>query len=366
MWKKDRLAIVLLLAAFALMGAECTPIHKKNTEEKRLPDRADISASGLVRTYYNTATTPKEMTELKIPEGTKFDDNELTVNFDMGGGATVVTDVRARLLLAPPKSGDALAPEIQGRIISPTGLAGAWQGLPYSLSSSTYDPQVQIAYTSTFDGELTGGTWKIQLRDPIDDDDGRMLFRNGTLVLNRGTVSTTPSLNSQGTVTLDVNTTNWGILPETASPRSKADFGYVGIERASVFEFSIAGAAANGCTGLSYHMNIEMTSAGSEEDLSYVLMSPNGGWVSSDFPTPAISFDLPNGNKLVEFDILVNAGTTSWGSGFPLLGADTSGTWTLAVWDNKVDNIVYRASPDGESAAAINVGESWTLQVFGE
>ncbi|MCF6227312.1 MAG: hypothetical protein L3J82_01435 [Planctomycetes bacterium] len=368
MWNKDRLAVVLLLASFALMGAECTLIHQKTAKEKRLPDRADVSANGLVRTYYNTATMPSKMTDLKIPEGTSFDDNELTVNFEMGGGTTVVTDVRARLMLIPPKSGDALASEIQGRIISPTGLSGAWQDLPYSLESDSYDPQVQLVYTSVFDGELTGGTWKIQLRDPVDDKDGRMLFRNGTLILNRGTASTTPALNSQGSVTLDVNTTNWGVFPEINSPRAKADIGFVGIDRASIFEFSIAGAAV--CTGLSYQMNVEMTSAGSEEDLSYVLISPNGGWIMSDFPTATTSFTLPNGNKLAEFNILVNASTASWGSGFPLLGADTSGTWTLAVWDNKEDNIVYRASPDGEfnngTSSVISVGESWTLEVFGE
>lgn len=358
MWKRDQLSVVLLLAAFALMGAECTPIHQKETEDKRLPNRADISPNGLVRTYYDTASTPSRMTRIKIPEGKKFDDNELTVNLGMGG-TLPVTEVRVRLAIQPPSAGKAGDVDLQARVIRPDGLTGAWQGISL-VNGSVLKSQVEFAYVNDLDGGTdTSGNWKIQIRDNIDDDDGRCIFRNATLILNGGGVSGTG-----GTDEVATATGSFGSLPEIEGGQSIQDWGFVGVNRMRVNQFTLANAGV--CAGISLSFSLKHSDVGEPNDKVQVLViAPDGAWsvFTPDFSGLTSIYELAGVFKIStgSFD----SDNTLAGSSFEFLGSATSGTWTVAMWDSVNDSEIFEASADSANAAgtAIVPNTDWTLTV---
>lgn len=181
---KDKLALLLLLTVFALLGADCrAPWEDDDVKERPLPQRA-FASSPLLRAYYDMRTFPEEMRELKIPEGDDFDDEHLTVQFDMGGSVSV-TEVRTHLYLMPPKSADFNDCELVVRCVAPDGTASAWKPLDVQ-QAATWQPQVEVSFLYEFDGINSDGTWRVQIKDYLGDGDGRCLFRNGSLHINRG------------------------------------------------------------------------------------------------------------------------------------------------------------------------------------
>ncbi|MHC4840930.1 MAG: hypothetical protein ACYTDT_08255 [Planctomycetota bacterium] len=359
MWKKDRLAIVLFLAAFALVGAECTPIHNSDPDEKRLPDRADISANGLVRSYYNTATTPSKMTGIKIPEGTKFEDDELTVELDMGG-AVAVTEARVRLNIQPPKSVSGGEVEMQGRLIRPDGTIGSWQNLALK-TGTTIKSQVELVYTNELDGGTTSGRWKVQLRDYVDDDDGRCLFRNATLILNLGGVVGSGGTTEVATVSAAAG--KFGSLPEVEGGRSTQDWGHVGTDRMLINEFTLTNAGI--CTGVTLSFSLKHSDSDDPLDnVQVIVIAPDGAWdtYTPDF-TGGTVYELTGFFKISTGALGSSNGTTSLGNSFEFLGSPTSGVWTVGIWDSVVDSPKFEASPDSTDGTVIIPATDWSLSV---
>jgi hypothetical protein len=339
--RKDSLILLLMLAVFALVGADCQAPWDNDDEEKDpLPERA-LASSSLVRAYYETRTIPKGMRELKIPEGNDFEDDELTVEFDMAGAETV-TEVRTHLYLAPPVKSSFADCDLVVRCISPEGTTSSWKEIDIEISD-TVDPQAEVAFLFEFDGELSDGTWKIQIRDNLEDDDGRCVFRNGSLHINRGEDST-PGGAANETVFLDAANGNYGALPERHGGRVPFDVGDFGASKMlrNDFTFTSSFFVQSIIITMSFYVNDDADFA---NRTSFVIVAPSGNWISfviGDEPLDSIELDTVT--KLNTYTFGLSSPPT--GTLMSLNGEPSAGNWTLYLVDTQEDGNVTVVTTD--------------------
>ncbi len=217
--------LAVLLTSFALLGAEC---GNNEPDEDPLPKRAG-AATPFMRTYYQTQTFPRNMKAIKIPEGPDFEDDELSISFSMGGNE-LVTDIDAGITVGGP--GDPPLYDLQCRLISPTGVTSSWKEVDIA-TGDIYVPKAQVPFSYEFDGLNSTGKWKLELRDPIQDNDGRLYFRNATLRINDGESSTIRGTadNTSETITLSTAQSRFDILPESDGGSFTGDFGVFGVKK---------------------------------------------------------------------------------------------------------------------------------------
>lgn len=339
---KDRFVVILLLTMFALMGAECqAPWEDDDDEEKRLPDRA-LASSPLLRAYYDMRDFPRKMTDLKIPEGDDFEDDHLTVSFGMGGGETV-TSVRTHLYLIPPKGTAMTDVELRCRCVAPNGTTSSWKVVD-AADSATLNPQAEVTFDFEFDGLISDGTWKIQLKDPIEDDDGRAVFRNASLHINAGLAAGVGGANTE-TVTLDADEGRYSEVPELKGSRAPFDLGDFGVAKMLRNDFVFTG-------GSFFVTSIDLViSTNADDDIgvagdsAVMVVSPSGNWMAFALPEDA-SEDLTLGSlKLQTFRF--SLGTIGNGPLMNLNGEPSAGTWSLYIMDLKVDNRKWFVSTEG-------------------
>lgn len=354
---RDRLTLLALISAFTLVAA-CELPWENEKEEKRLPDRAP-AANGLLRHYYDTLTFPYEMTNIKIPEGDKFDEKEIKLNFPMGGGE-VIDDVRIRLYVLP--SGDLQEgfPDVQAKVIAPDGTASAWTEV--SFISGTGDAKIvdlnaELHFANEFDGVDSDGDWEIQLRDPIRDEDGRCILRNATLRLNLGL----PGGGTAGTETQTVALIDgpYGArLPELEAPRVKFDLGYIGTNKPLRFTFTFATSFNVQAFQLTWNIRSKLGGDASQ-DVFFYIISPSGGWwcPSTEAIAAASSLDDPSGgttDKYSNFIFSMDRATIGIGDRFPFLGEPSAGDWVVLFFDNKKDGIGhFYTDVDGVAPGAL-------------
>lgn len=359
--RKDRLVLVLLLTMFALLGAECRSIGLKDDEDKRLPSRA-LAASPLLRTYYDTLTTPSDMDDIKIPEDHDdlTENGPLEVKYDMGGSA-VITDVRTRMRICGPVGKDITACDLQCRMISPNGTASGWKNVDFATEDNI-DTQVEVYFRNEFDGLISDGTWRVELRDGVDDNDGRCVFRNGTLRLNFGEAA--PGGAANETQLLALTADGYTSLPEIGGARDNADWGQYGANawlRVS-FVFTTSFTVRGFVVSFSIH-----SFAGFEIDthLWLGLIAPSGGW----FMFQVLEAD---GDQVELYDESL---VTTWTVGldtttyppesFHLRGEPSAGTWTLVLWDTGIDSNKAYLSHDGSVASTLSPNMPASLQLTG-
>lgn len=344
--RKNRLVLLLLLGSFALMGADCSMFggDDDDDDEPPLPDRA-IASSPLLRAYYNTRTFPKGMKELKIPEDKDLLDEEgpLTVEFGMGGTATI-TSVHTHLLLAPPKSGSFTGSELQCRCIAPNGTKSGWKPIDVDISGKI-DMQAEVAFLYEFDGLISDGTWKIELKDALDDEDGRCLFRNGSLHINQG--FGTPGGAANETQTLTAAQGLYGQLPERSGTRMPADFAAFGINTMlrNDFTFTTSFYVTQATLRVSFYY---YAPAEVESDVLFVLVSPSGNWLAGGLPDDSATYE----EIAVSADLSLRTYTLVLGSlpAGPMLnlnGEPSAGTWSLYLADTKLDGNSISVTTDG-------------------
>lgn len=350
--RKDRLVLVLLLTMFALLGAECRLIGvKDDDEEKRLPNRA-LAASPLLRTYYDTLSTPSGMTDLKIPEDKDMldEDGPLEVQFDMGGSA-VITDVRARIRVAPPAGVSIEDCEIQARIVSPNGTAGPWKSIDM-LNSQMDRTQAEVVFLNEFDGLISDGRWTLELRDAVDDNDGRCVFRNATLRLNLGEAA--PGGAANETQTLPLTSTSYTSMPEVRGVRDEYDWGHFGMGAVLQAQFTFTTSFT--VRGFSLTLNILFDDGSQlDGDLVVGLIAPSGGWMlmAHDF-TGASTGAAPFSEKWTLSTFTVAESTTTYlAESFPLRGEPSAGTWTVVVWDLSQDQNIMLLQKDAAVGVAV-------------
>jgi hypothetical protein len=374
--RKDRLVLILLLSVFALMGADCRLISEKEDREVRLPDRAP-AANPLLRTYFSTITTPAGMSErdtssddeddwidVRIPEDKDLikKDGPLSLAFDMGGGATV-NDVRCRLRIAPPKSGQGANCEVQCRIRAPNGVRSGWKDVDFA-TDTLIDPQVEVVFLNEFDGFTSDGAWLIELQDSVDDNDGRCLFRNATLRINLGEPTAGGGANE--TATLALGSSAYTYIPEMVGSRDKGDWGDFGMQRPLRVPFVFANAPFR---VRSFALRISVLinqGVGADEDLYAIIVAPSGGWLSFRLTADLAleTLDL-GGPKLVTYDIAADS-AAPFGESFFFRGEPSNGVWTLALWDTKVDsNIAYLSKDAVAAGPAANPNSAATLTLAG-
>jgi subtilisin-like proprotein convertase family protein len=340
---KDRLFLALLLSCFALMGFGCDE-PADNPGEGKMPDRAD-AANPLLRHYFDTNTFPAEMAAWKIPEGDEFKDETLEMNFSMGGGEPI-TDVRVRVFLVPPDRQSDSAPEVRLRVIAPDGTTSAWEEVFFVTGNGgdgLVDHNAEVVFANEFDGIISTGSWKVQLRDPVEDEDGRCLLRNATLRLNGGLPM--GSLTGSETVVLPLDVGPYDErLFEISSPRSNGDIGFVGVKKPLELAFTFTNAFA--VRRIQFVLTVRRSQEAAIEDVAVCVTSPSGGWFV--FRLSAASTQGTEGDPTTfqangfawntrAFDF--NSGSPLWGSRMPFLGEPSAGTWRIYLWDNSKDGV---------------------------
>ncbi|MBX3472819.1 MAG: hypothetical protein KF754_00345 [Planctomycetes bacterium] len=343
--RKDRLVLVLLLTMFALLGAECRSIGQKDAEERKLPKRA-LAAGPLLRTYYDTITTPAGMYDIKIPED-KDDlakNGPLTIEFEMAG-LTVVTDVRCRMRIAPPESGNGADCELQCRIVAPDGTTSTWKDVDFA-SDELINPGVEMIFLNEFDGLTAAGLWKIQLKDAVDDKDGRCVFRNGTLRINFG-LEGNPTNPANETATLALNSTSYTYLSEHRGVRDLGDWGYFGLDvRPLRADFSFTGTSF---FVRSFSLTLSIFARDSIDlsaDLYMLLVAPNGAWQFMRPDTNSTTASFQYGSQRLTTLVFNFGGSAITAPSFPFQGQPSAGTWSLFLWDVNVDSNIMRLSKD--------------------
>lgn len=343
--RKDSLILLLMLAVFALIGADCS--GNEEDEEGDLPERA-LPSSPLLRAYYDARTIPRQMREVKIPEGQDDDedeDSELTIEYEMLGAETV-TEVRTHFYLMPPGNRSFDDVELIARCIAPDGdTKSAWKPVDVKIAD-IFDPQAEVSFLSEFDGLVSDGTWKIQIRDYIDDDDGRCLFRNGSLHINRGEAAGLGGAATQ-TVFLDDATGIYGIVPEAEGKRAPLDMGWFGMEPQedsdgdefehllrNDFTFTTAFFVQTITLQASFYVNV---GAEFESRTNWILVSPSGNWLALAFgEDPIGTVDVSDEVKCVTYQLSV--GSVPTGALLNLNGEPSAGTWSLYIVDTIKDN----------------------------
>lgn len=360
---KDKLALLLLLTVFALLGADCrAPWEDDDVKERPLPQRA-FASSPLLRAYYDMRTFPEEMRELKIPEGDDFDDEHLTVQFDMGGSVSV-TEVRTHLYLMPPKSADFNDCELVVRCVAPDGTASAWKPLDVQ-QAATWQPQVEVSFLYEFDGINSDGTWRVQIKDYLGDGDGRCLFRNGSLHINRGESAGLGGSPNE-TQSLDAATGRYGTVPEAEGVREPLDIGWFGTGRmlANEFTFTTSFFVQTIVMTMSFYVNQENNFSART---NWVLVAPSGNWLAGAFPDSGTE-ELVISTTLTLKTFVLAGGSAPDGPMLNLNGEPSAGTWTLYLVDTEKDNNTSELTTDLADSAGSTIvpnGAELTLQLAG-
>ena len=366
--RKDSLILLLMLSVFALVGADCqSPFDNKDDKKRPLPDRA-FASSPLLRAYYDSRTFPEEMRELKIPEGTSFDDDELTIEFDMGG-TVAVTEVRTHLLLMPPKGKLFDDVELICRVVAPDGTASSWKPVQAQVAD-TLDFQAEVAFLYEFDGINSDGNWKVQLKDYADDGDGRCLFRNASLHINAGETAGLVG-GSSGNDTISGVAGLYGAIPEASGERQAFDPGWFGINRMLRNDFTIANSFfVRSCQlTISFYIPKDVEAG---KDILFMLVAPSGNWLAGAFPETTVTpgptvLDTLLSDELTLRTITYPFGGSTAGFLFNLNGEPSAGTWSLYLVDvNKDGNAASVTTDESLSATTLSVGTSpMRLDLFG-
>lgn len=328
--RKSWLALVLGLSIFALMGADCDQGGNIEPDRGPLPPRA-LAATPLLRTYYQTQFIPKDMRPIKIPEGDAFSPDRLTLLFDMGGDERVV-DVRLRVTVgAPLTAKESTDPDLFGRVIAPNGTASAWKQFDLK-SGDLYYIQPEISFQYEFTDLFSTGVWKVELRDPIKDDDGRCLFRNATLRINGGEMSTLLGQPvASEAVTVTQTTGNYGVLPEIKGRIFDSDFGSFGVENMLINHFTFTQSFSVNSLRLQITLYGRVQSQ-VQQSVRILIIAPSGGYHMFSFgDLSPDSIPLGEGD-LFHYDVsLAPAFFPSESS--PLFGEPSQGTWSVCVMD---------------------------------
>lgn len=358
---KDRLILLLLLTGFLLLGAECqSPFDNKDDDKDPLPDRA-FASSGLLRAYYDMRTMPRKMRELKIPEGDDFEDDELTIEFEMGGAATV-DEVRTHLYLMPPKGVSLDDVELICRCIHPDSTASAWKPVDAG-TSSTFDPQMEVSFQFEFDGKISDGKWKIQIKDYLEDDDGRCLFRNASLHINRGEAAGLGgSPNESQTLTETDPAARYGPLPEETGVREPFDVGHFGTSRMLLNEFTFTTSFFVQTIQLTFGLFVQDANDSKVDDI-IMLVSPSGNWLAFSLPDPIDEVDFdPDALKYYDFTL----GSAANIFLMNLNGEPSAGTWSVYFVDTKKDSNIAILTTDQANGGAVTAnGAEITLTLTG-
>jgi hypothetical protein len=361
---KDRWIALLLVAMFGLLAA-CDD----DDDEVRLPQRAE-AANGLLRHYYDTRTFPSNMTSIKIPEGNNFDERRLTLNFTMLAN-TIVEDVRIRLYLLPPPGFNPSEQvlDLMARVISPDGTHSAWQLVDFlreGQGDAAYaiDSAAEVIFLNEFNGLQSNGNWRIQLRDPIDDKDGRCVLRNATLRINGGLDAVAPVGGNQ-TVSIPVNAGPYELpLPYLRGERVFGDIGSFGFNAPMRLDFDFAGGFL--VTGFSIEFTIRSSPGLSpEEDLYIGIVTPSGGWVFGQMPEALETFE-PDGelfSRWSTYRIGESANVPFLADSFRFLGEPAGGTWSVLLWTVNQRNAGHYLSKDSTDGTDFfhNIPASMTL-----
>lgn len=337
---KDRLILAVLLCAFVALAA-CDAFDDDD-EKTHFPDRAP-SANNLLRHYYDSNTWPKNFTAIKIPEGDDFDDNELTIEMPMGG-TDPVNDVRVRLYVVPPHTQTDNGVELECRVKAPGGTTSGWQRVDFQdlgedgLGAVNAQAEVRFAneFEFTTSGETSGGLWRIQLRDPVEDNDGRALFRNATLRLNGGFTTGGSELQNA-----DLGTNPYDKpLPVRKGKNYDADIAWIGVDRVMRVRFDFTSSFE--VQGFNLEFTIRHNgSASPADDLRMCLISPSGGWfLPNKIPDPEATFvsTTPGDDTTwVRYILTRSRATAGIGDSFIFLGEPAGGTWTLLLWEKEDD-----------------------------
>ncbi|MCB9895515.1 MAG: hypothetical protein H6839_13790 [Planctomycetes bacterium] len=347
--RKDTLILLLVLTVFALMGADCrAPWEDDDVKDRPLPDRA-FASSPLLRAYYDTRTIPEEMRDLKIPEGTDFDDDELTIQFQMGGSATV-DEVRTHLYIMPPLGKEMNEVELICRCVAPDGTASAWKGVNLMLTAEAENLQAEVGFLFEFDGMISDGNWRIQLKDYLDDKDGRCVMRNASLHINRGEAAGLGGAPNENQ-TVSAAAGNYGLVPEATGKRFKMDIGWFGEKRMlrNDFTFTTSFFVQTAVLELSVY---EPTDASGSTESWYVLVAPSGNWhiglLTNDDIIETVS-DISTGLDLLTFQFTI--ASTPTGPLSNLNGEPSSGTWTVYMVDTLKDNLYSTLTTDRADSA---------------
>lgn len=361
---KDRLILLLLLAGF-FFAAACD----HDDDEERRPDRAG-AANPLLRHYFNTMTIPKNMTPIKIPEGDKFDDKELTLRFDMGGNE-VVNEVRIRLfLITPPKLTAEATPDVEARVISPDGTRSAWQWVDFISPGGGDDdlalnPNAEVIYENAFTGVNSTGEWRIQLRDPIKDEDGRCVLRNATLRINGGL----PAGSASGSTTATLALANGPYslrLPERIAPRYVGDIGHFGVSGLMRLPFTVASNFA--VRGIELQFTVR-AAAGTDPntEIWFCIVSPSGGWFLPAVDlVPLETLDESSGvinQTWLTYNISMSSTNPEIGGSFAFLGEPAQGVWNVLLWERAKDGNAIWLSPDEVQGGALSQNVAATLSL---
>ena len=215
---KDRLILLLMLTVFVLLGADCqAPWDKDDEKERPLPDRA-LASHALLRAYYNTRTFPEEMRSIKVPEeGSKAQDEDDYLSIEFGMGSATVEEIRVHWYLVPPQGKSMDDCELLCRMVAPDGSKSSWKPVDTGPTDE-FDPATQVDFLYEFDGIDSAGTWKAQIYDYVGDGDGRCLFRNASLHVNRGEPTGVGGSTSESDTVLLANG-NYGTIPEAPGGR---------------------------------------------------------------------------------------------------------------------------------------------------
>lgn len=361
---KDRLILLLFLAGF-LFAAACD----HDDDEERRPDRAG-AANPLLRHYFNTMTIPKHMTPIKIPEGDKFDDNELTLGFDMGG-SEIVDEVSIRLfLITPPNLHAEATPDVEARVIAPNGTRSAWQWVDFigpggSEDTLALNPNAEVIYGNDFNGVNSSGRWDIELRDPVKDEDGRCVLRNATLRINGGL----PAGSTAGstTATLALADGPYGLrLPERAAPRYIGDIGHFGVNGLMRLPFTVAASFA--VRGVEIQFTVR-ASEGTDPNTEvwFCIVSPSGGWFLPAVDlVPLETMDETSGvinQSWLTYNLSMSFNNPEIGGSFAFLGEPSAGTWNLLLWERNRDGNAIWLSPDEVQGGVLAQSVAATLSL---
>lgn len=318
------LLLIVVLTSFALLGAQC---DQNDVADDPLPKRAG-AASPFMRTYYQVQTVPRHMRAVKIPEGTDFDKDELELTFQMGGNE-LVTDVDVGISVG----GDNAPPgyDLQCRMISPIGTTSSWK--PVDLSYT----KTHVPFDYEFDNENSSGKWKLQLRDPVKDNDGRLRFRNATLRINDGESSTIRGLanNATETVTLTSTQQRLDVLREENGGAFKTDFHWFGVKRMLRNDFTFTTSFSVRSFQIDFSI-VGNKDANIEEDVLLLIMAPSGGYAYgalNAWGALPSAIDLGSQNL---YTISFN-----FPSDIDLRGEPSLGTWTMALIDLKQDSKTF-------------------------
>lgn len=337
---KDRLILLLLLTVFMLLGADCkAPWEDDDVKERPLPDRA-LASSTLVRAYYNTRTFPEEMRSIKIPEnGSNAEDEDDFLDIEFAMGTATVEEVRVHWYLVPPSGKTMDDVELLCRVVAPDSSKSSWKTVTTGAGGD-FNAQFELEFQYEFDGIDSAGTWHAQIRDYVKDEDGRCLFRNASIHINRGG----PAVGGSDSDTLNLAAGNYGQIPEATGERTPFDIGWFGVGRMLPNDFTIASSFLVQSATIDF--SVYISDDASEPDFWITLVSPSGNWHSIELPDTAAAGPLDvGGAALSTYSVVL--GATPNGPMFNLNGEPSAGTWTFYIVDIKSDAKTGTLTNDG-------------------